>query len=35
MLWEHYYKAVTKKRAAQFWGIEPPKSRRNIVSFAA
>ena len=35
MLWEHYYKAVTKKRAAHFWEIEPPKRGGKIVSVAA
>jgi len=35
MLWRHYQKAVTQKQAASFWKIEPPKSRGNIVSFAA
>jgi hypothetical protein len=28
MLWEHYYKAVTKKQAAAFWKIDPPKPSR-------
>ena len=30
-----YQEAVTQKGAAGFWKIEPPKSRGNIVSFAA
>ena len=28
MLWDHYYKTVTKKQAAAFWKIDPPKVRR-------
>ncbi len=35
MLWRHYHKAVTQREAASFWKIEPPKSDRKIVSFAA
>ena len=35
MLFRHYHRAMTQKHAASFWKIEPPKSRGNIVSFAA
>ncbi|MEY2493529.1 MAG: hypothetical protein QOJ45_21 [Verrucomicrobiota bacterium] len=40
MLWKHYYKAVTKKRAIAFWLIEPPAvdsgvSEKEVAELAA
>jgi integrase/recombinase XerD len=35
MLWEHYNKAVTQKRAAAFWKIEPPGKIGKMIRFAA
>ena len=33
MLWRHYHKAVTRKQAKGFWGIEPPKVDGKMVRF--
>lgn len=35
MLWRHYHKAVTRKQAATFWKIDPPKIPNKMVRFAA
>jgi hypothetical protein len=35
MLWRHYHKAVTQKRAAAFWSIEPPKVSGKTIRFVA
>jgi hypothetical protein len=35
MLFRHYNKAVTRKRARGFWKIEPPATKSKIIATAA
>ena len=35
MLWRHYHRAVTQRRAAEFWSIEPPKVSGKTIRFVA
>ena len=35
MLFRHYNKAVTRKRARGFWKIEPPATKSKIIAMAA
>jgi len=35
MLWRHYQRAVTQRRAAEFWKIEPPRVDGKTIRFVA
>jgi hypothetical protein len=35
MLWRHYHRAVTQRRTAEFWKIEPPKVDGKTIRFVA
>jgi integrase len=34
-MWDSYYRATTKAKAAKFWAIRPPRRSKKIVPFAA
>jgi integrase len=35
VMWDSYYRATTKAKAAKFWNLRPPRRDKKIVPFAA
>jgi integrase len=33
VMWDSYYRATTKAKAAKFWALMPPKGAKNIIPF--